>query len=138
MGYLYVWWGRGPREHERRFPAVVDLLAVVVGLGVPVVLALTSSFGRPMVVHTSWAIGLSLVAIAAGVVARSRYYLFGGTAALAIVAGWRTLSYLAEIWWLVLGVIGVAFLAIALTWERQRQFIGETRERLQRSFEGWR
>jgi len=135
MGYLYTMWDR---ESERRYPAQLDLLSVVVGLGVPVCLALTNTFGKPMIVHTSWAIGLSLFAIAAGVLVRSRYFLFGGAAALALVAGWRTMSYLAQLWWLVLGVIGVALLVIALTWERQRQFIGATRMRLERSFEDWR
>jgi hypothetical protein len=135
MGYLYQRWDDGS---PRVYPVVLDYAAVLVGLGVPVVLALTNTIGKPMVVHTAWAIGLSLLAIGAGIVVRSRAFLFGGSAALAIVAGWRTLSYLAELWWLVLGIIGVAMLAIALTWERQRQLIGETRARLQDSFENWR
>jgi hypothetical protein len=29
-------------------------------------------------------------------------------------------------------------LAIALTWERQRMVVADTRERLRRSFDGWR
>lgn len=134
MGYLYRAWDS---EH-RTYPAALDLVAVLIGLGVPVVLALSSAFGAPMFVHTSWAIGLSLLAIGAGIVVRSRALLFGGAAALAVVAGWRTISYLAEFWWLVLGLIGVSLLVVALTWERQRQLIGETRARLRDGFEGWR
>ena len=135
MGYLYQWWDEQP---PRVYPVVLDLGAVVIGLGVPVVLALTNTIGQPMVEHTAWAIGLSLATIGAGVLARSRTLLFGGAAALAIVAGWRTLSYLAELWWLVLGLIGIALLVIALTWERQRQLIGETRALLRDGFENWR
>ena len=134
MGYLYSVWDT-PR---RRIPIAIDAGVVAVGLGVPLVLALSNSFGKPMVVHTAWTIGLSLVAIAAGIAVRSRWYLFAGSGALVLVSAWRSMSYLAQMWWLVLGLIGIALLVIALTWERQRQLIGETRERLQRSFEDWR
>lgn len=132
MGYLYAW-----RVKGRGVPAPLDAAAVLVGLGMPLVGALSGS-GPEAFIHTAWAIGLSLLFIAGGIVGRCRVYLFGGAAALALVAGWRTMSYLAEFWWLTLGLIGVAMLVIALTWERQRMMLSETQQRLRDSFENWR
>ena len=132
MGYLYAW-----RVAGREVPAPLDVAAVLVGLGVPLVGALTTS-GPDMFAHTAWAIALSLVFIVGGIVGRCRVYLFGGAAALALVAGWRTMSYLAEFWWLTLGLIGTAMLVIALTWERQRMMLSDTQRRLRDSFENWR
>lgn len=132
MGYLYAW-----RVPGRGVPAPLDVAAVLIGLGVPLARALTTS-GPEMFAHTAWSIGLSLVFIAGGIVGRCRIYLFGGAAALALVAGWRTMSYLAEFWWLTLGLIGTAMLVIALTWERQRMMLSETQRRLRDGFENWR
>ena len=122
---------------SRRYRFVLDGAAVVVGLGYPLMLALaatTSDAGN----HALWVLGLSVVAIAGGVVAKSRWYFFGGTAALVIVAAYRSFVVLAEFWWVLLGLLGVAMLVVALTWERQRIIVADTRSWLRRSFEGWR
>ena len=132
MGYLYAW-----RVPGRGVPAALDAGAVLVGLGVPLAGAL-SGWGQEAFAHTAWAIALSLAFIAGGVAGRCRVYLFGGAGALALVAGWRTMTYLAEFWWLALGLIGMAMLVIALTWERQRMMLSETQRRLRDSFEHWR
>ena len=132
MGYLYA-----RQVPGRGVPPVLDAGAVIVGLGMPLVGAL-SGWGPDAFAHTAWVIGLSLAFIGGGIVGRCRAYLFGGAGALAIVAAWRTTTYLAEFWWLVLGIIGIAMLVIALTWERQRMLLSETQQRLRESFEHWR
>jgi len=132
MGYLYAW-----RVPGRGVPLGLDIGALLVGLGVPLSGAL-SGWGPEAFSHTAWAIGLSLAFIAGGIGGRVRAYLFGGTGALALVAAWRTMTYLAEFWWLVLGLIGMAMLVIALTWERQRMMLSETQQRLRDSLEHWR
>lgn len=121
----------------RRHPVAVDAAVVLVGLAYPLLLALRA-LPDQVLVRTGWVIVLSLVAIGAGIGVKARWYLFGGSAALAVVALYRSFSVLAELWWLVLGLIGVAMLVIALTWERQRMIVTGTRDRLRRSFEGWR
>ena len=55
-----------------------------------------------------------------------------------VVALWRTASYLAQFWWVVLGVIGIAMLVIALSWERQRMLLSDTQRRLRDGCEDWR
>ncbi len=122
---------------SRRHRSVLDGAAVVVGLGYPLVLALratTSDAGS----HALWVLGLSVLAIAGGVAAKSRWYFFGGTAALVVIAAYRSFVVLAEFWWVLLGLLGVAMLIVALTWERQRILVADTRSWLRRSFEGWR
>jgi len=121
----------------RGVPPALDIGALLVGLGVPLAGAL-SGWGPEAFAHTAWAIGLSLAFIAFGIGVRARAYLFGGTGALALVAAWRTMTYLAEFWWLVLGLIGMAMLVIALTWERQRMMLSETQQRLRDGLEHWR
>lgn len=122
---------------DRRYPALMDAAVVIVGVGYPLQLALQAGPDEA-IVHTAWVIALSLVLIAAGISVKSRWYLFGGSGALAAVALYRSFSALVEVWWLVLFVIGIGLLAIALTWERQRMVVSSTRERLKRSFEEWR
>jgi len=124
-------------DRERTFPVVLDAAAVLLGLGYPLVLALSASGGRAGA-HALWVLGLAVVAIAGGVVAKSRWYFFGGVASLAVVAGYRSFVVLAEFWPFLLGLVGLAMLVIALTWERQRMLVADSRTRLKRSFEGWR
>lgn len=133
MGYLYA-----SREDSRAVPVGIDLAAVVVALGVPVQLSLLNAWGPQSFTHTAWAVLLSLGFVAAGIVLKVRSYLFGGAAALVMVTSYRTITYLATFWWLVLGLIGTVMLVIALTWERQRLLLSETQRRLKDSFENWR
>ncbi len=88
--------------------------------------------------NSLWAVGLALVAMAVGIVARVRGYLFGGVAGLVAVSVWRSFFVLVEFWWVVLGLIGVAMLVIALTWERQQVLLKRTGSRLQEMLGGWR
>ena len=133
MGYLYA-----EMEDARSVPFALDLAAVVVTLGLPTWLTLANGWGPESFTHTAWAIVLSLAFVAAGIVLKVRAYLFGGAAALIVVSGYRTITYLAAFWWLVLGLIGMVMLVIALTWERQRILLSETQRRLRDSFERWR
>jgi hypothetical protein len=121
----------------RELPVVTDAGAAVVGLGLPLIVALSAP-GSEALGHAGWVIGLSLAAIGGGVAAKSRWYFFGGVGAITVVSLYRSFVALSEVWWLLLGFVGVAMLVIALTWERQRMLVADTRERLRRSFEGWR
>lgn len=135
-GYLHV--RLAPAEGpERRFPEALDVVAVLIGLGYPLLVAL----GAPAEDALREALGVvafSLLVIGAGIVLKVRAYFFGGVAALAAVAFYRSFYAIAQYWWLVLGFVGVGLLVIALSWERQRMLVADTRERLRRSFEGWR
>lgn len=132
MGYLYV--HMGP---DRDFPLVLDAAAVLIGLGLPLQWSL-GAVGVGALVHVLWVVALSLGAMAFGFFARSRWLFFGGAAALAAVAFYRSFTALAEFWWVWLGLLGVAMLVIALTWERQRLLVTDAKERLRLRFEGWR
>jgi len=131
-GYLFTW-----LDPRREYPIVLDAGAVLVGLGYPLLAALQAPASRALAESLA-VVAVALVAIALGVGLKVRWYLFGGTAALAIVAVYRSMSTLVELWWIVLGVVGIAMLVVALTWERQRVLVTSARERLHRSFEGWR
>lgn len=133
MGYLYA-----SRGAERRVPVPLDIATVAVGVGFPTLIALTAPMGAEGFSDLVWAVGLALLSITAGVVLKVRSYLFGAAGALVVVVGWRSFSYLASVWWLVLGLVGTAMLVIALTWERQRQMLSETQQRLKDGFERWR
>lgn len=133
MGYLYA-----SQQGSRTVPFAIDLAAVLVALGVPTWLTVVGGAGSASFTHTAWAVLLALAFVAAGIVLKVRAYLFGGAAALTLVTGYRTITYLAAFWWLVLGLIGTAMLVIALTWERQRLLLSETQRRLKDSFERWR
>lgn len=131
-GYL-----RARLEPGRGFPVIMDVAAVAAGLAYPLLAALTAP-PNDALAHAAWVFGLSLVAIVAGVAVKSRWYFFGGVAAAALIALYRSFGVLAEMWWLVLGLVGIAMLVVALTWERQRMIVADTRQALKRSFEGWR
>ncbi len=133
MGYLYA-----SRAFERTVPVALDIATVAVGVGMPALIALTAPMGAAGFSDLVWAVGLALVAIAAGVILKVRAYLFGAAGALVVVVGWRSFTYLASVWWLVLGLVGTAMLVIALTWERQRQMLSQTQRRLRDGFEHWR
>ncbi len=133
MGALYA-----SRAPERRVPLAVDVVTVVIGLGFPAIATLRAPLGMAGFESLAWAVGLSLVAIAAGIVLRVRTFLFAGAGVLVLVVGWRSITYLAQVWWLLLGLIGTAMLVIALTWERQRLVLARTQVRLRDGFEHWR
>ncbi len=129
MGYLFARLGEA-----RRVPPGTDLAGIAILLGVPALQTVVATAPADIAAHAWWAIGLSLVAIAAGVGLRCRTYFFGGVAALLWTALFRSWSYLVTYWWIVLGVVGVALLVFALTWERRRMLVDGTR----RALEGWR
>lgn len=122
---------------QRPFPVALDYAAAAIGLGIPLVAGLTAPAAEANG-HALWILGLSLVAIGGGVAAKSRAYFFGGVGALSAVAVYRSFIVLVEVWWLLLGIVGLLLLVIALTWERQRVLMADTRARLRSSFEGWR
>ncbi len=122
---------------QRPFPVALDYAAAAVGLGIPLVAGLTAPAAEANG-HALWILGLSLIAIGGGVAAKSRAYFFGGVGALSAVAVYRSFIVLVEVWWLLLGIVGLLLLVIALTWERQRVLMADTRARLRSSFEGWR
>lgn len=135
VGWAGVRWGR---THQVTPPLVFDVFSAVIGLIPPALAAVASGRGTDAWVPVMWAIGLSLAAIGLGVALRVRAYFFGGAAALVFVSLARSWLYLAQYWWLLLGIIGIAMLAVALTWERQQRLLVSARHRMESTFEGWR
>ncbi len=137
---LYIvwagWWSR--RGRPGRGSAVPDVMAAIVGLGIPSLLAANPLYQDRPWVHLVWAVALALVAIGAGVALRVRGYFFGGIAALVFTAIVRTWVYLVSFWWLVLGIIGIAMLVVALTWERQQQLVATARRAAHAALTDWR
>lgn len=131
-GYLHVWLDRA-----RRYPEALDVFAVIVGVAYPALVALQAPPGSALADSLA-AVVMALIALGAGIALKVRWHFFGGVAGLAVVALYRSFSAIAAYWWLVLGLIGVAMLVIALTWQRQRAIAARTRASLERSFEGWR
>ncbi len=122
----------------REVPVVSDWAAVACAAWLPALLAVSASTPSDAFTHSVWAVGLSLAAITAGVLLRVRGYLFGGVAALVFVSVWRSFFLLVEFWWAVLGLIGIAMLVIALTWERQQMLLARTGNLVREYFGGWR
>ncbi len=131
-GYLHVW-----LDQARRHPEALDVFAVFVGVAYPALIALQAPPGLALADSLA-AVVMALIALGAGIALKVRWYFFGGVVGLAVVALYRSFSAIAAYWWLVLGLIGVAMLVIALTWQRQRALAARTRASLERSFEGWR
>jgi hypothetical protein len=133
MGAVYVRQAPG-----RTVPRPLDVATVAIGMGIPALIAITSPAGSDGFTSLVWALLLALLGVGAGIAFRVKSYLFGSAGLLVIVVGWRSFAYLASVWWLVLGLVGTAMLVIALTWERQRQVLSATQQRLKDGFEHWR
>ncbi|MDH4140024.1 MAG: hypothetical protein OEV43_05570, partial [Coriobacteriia bacterium] len=140
LGAYLIWFGYrwASQAVGRSVPVATDVAAMVVALGVPTLLAADPVADRGPWTHLVWATALAVAAITAGVLLRVRAYFFGGIAAIVLVGFVRSFIYLAQYWWLVLGVIGTLMLVVALTWERQRMIIAETGRRFRDSLVGWR
>ncbi len=139
LALYLIWAGARWSKHTGQPPnPAFDFAAAFVGLIAPSLAAVSGGFAGAAVSELMWALGLALVAIAAGVVLKVRAYFFGGSLALVFVAVGRSWVYLVELWWLVLGLIGIAMLAIAIAWARQQMLPGDARERVSETLEGWR
>jgi len=137
---LYIVWAaaRARKGTPGRGSPLPDVLAAVVGLGVPALLAASPLYQNEPWVHLVWAVALSLVAIAAGVLFKVRGYFFGGIIAIVFTAIVRSWFYLVAFWWLVLGIIGVTMLVIALTWERQQLMVASAQRKVHQAMADWR
>jgi hypothetical protein len=121
MSYLYAW-----RRGVPVSPAM-DMLAVAVGAGLPA-LGVLSSAGEVAFRHLALAVGISTLFVIAGIAVRSRGYLYGGVTAIVIAVGWRTVVFLSGVWWVIIGLLGVAAIVVALTWERQRLLFADAQQ----------
>ncbi len=137
LALLAAVWARRPLT-ERAGIRALDVVTVVVLVAPSIVASLTTVDMQPSSMHALIAFGLALAAVAAGVLLHVRAYFFGGVAAVALIAVWRSLAYLSQLWWVVLGVVGIVLLVVALTWERQRLTLADSRQRLAATFRDWR
>ncbi|MDO9108849.1 MAG: hypothetical protein Q7U89_07680 [Coriobacteriia bacterium] len=130
------WYAR--RGVPGRGTPLPDVLAIIVGLGVPAMLAANPLAQNSPWVHLLWTVGLALVAIGAGVTYKVRGYFLGGVVAIVFVSVVRSWLYLVSFWWLVLGIIGVTMLVVALTWERQQSMVANAQQRVRQALVDWR
>ncbi|MDA3937073.1 MAG: hypothetical protein PF636_09540, partial [Actinomycetota bacterium] len=130
-GMLYA-----SRDTEREVPLATDIAAMGLIVGIPTLLGTPPTYTA--LDHALWAFGFSLLAIVIGVLGRVRVYFFAGVIALVWTTFWRSWAYLLEFWWVTLGLIGIAMLVVALTWERQRVVVTGAQQRLQDTFSSWR
>lgn len=130
------WWAS--RDINRSVPVLTDVMSPAIGLFPAVIAALGPASPGEAARHALWVVGLSLAWIGAGVGLRVRAYFLGGIGSLLLVAFWRTWVYLMSFWWLLLGIIGIAMLVVALTWERQQLIVRSTSRRLQDALSDWR
>lgn len=128
----YRWAGR---VGARRVPALTDVAATAILLGVPFVAML-----GPLVpavdswVHTFAVFGLGIAAVVLGVALRVRTYFLGGIVALVLTALVRSWDLLVAWWWLVLGLVGTGMIVIALA----REFRTAVAEGVRDLLDGWR
>lgn len=136
----YVAWigARISRRTAVKPPLVTDIVSTAIALVPAALAAVFTGLAEQAFTHILWAIGLALAAIALGIVMRVRSYFFGGSAALVFVALGRSWTFLVAFWWLVLGVIGVAMLIVAITWQRQQLLLAATQRRMADTFGAWR
>ena len=125
MGYLHASPGTG-----RRISPLTDVGAVAVTLGLPALSALPGASGSDAFQHALWTAGLALLVLGAGVALRVRWYFFGGVAALVWGVFWSSWTYLVTYWWAVIGLVGIAIIVVALTWERRGMLLAQTRDTL--------
>ncbi|MDP2182710.1 MAG: hypothetical protein Q8K99_09100 [Actinomycetota bacterium] len=130
------WWAS--RDIGRSVPVLTDMISPAIGLIPPLLAALGPTTPQDAARHALWVVALSLAWIGAGVGLRVRAYFLGGVGALLFIAFWRTWVYLMSFWWLLLGIIGIAMLVVALTWERQQMIVRTTSRRVQDALSDWR
>ena len=132
-GYWYARPSRG-----RVYPVVADVMAVALGLAVPVLLTLLPGTTGETIGHAMWAIGLSVVAIVLGVVLKARGYFWGGLLAVVVTALALSLQSSFSIP-VVVGVVaatGVLLIAFGAAGERRRRSLDFIAGRGQ--FASWR
>lgn len=122
---------------QREYPVALDVAAVLVGVGLPILAALDPAEGEALVT-VMLAFGVCGLALLAGVLLKVRWYLLGGAFGLVAIAFYRSLVLFAYFWWIPIGAAGLIMLVVALTWERQRMLVTDARRWLSASFEGWR
>jgi hypothetical protein len=132
MGWLWA-----SRSDDRSHPMISDIGAVAFGVGMPFLLSLPPDVDASLE-HGMWTLGLAAIAIAIGVVWRSRVYFFGGIAFLTLEALWLSRGVLSALpSWFWIGAAGLVLIAAGLAFAR-REAIGAATRQMADTFEGWR
>lgn len=133
MGLRYVRAGEG-----RRMPAAADSVAFAAAVAAPFLLSLNQADVAVGLQHGLWALGLSVAAIAAGLLTRTRLHFLGGMAVAALEALWLSRSVLFALpTWFWIGLAGLALIAGGVTFAR-RELLGAASRRVNEGLAGWR
>jgi len=133
MGVLWA-----SRTAGRRVPVGTDVAAFAVGVATPLVLAVGAYPAEDALRHGLWALGLSAVSVAVGLLARTRVYFQGGIVVLVLDALWLSRTVLLALpSWVWIGSIGLALIAGGVVYAR-RQSLEGVGHRIREGFSGWR
>ena len=134
---VVVAWRLSYRERYRRAAMAVDIVALTVGLGGPVVLMMASGLGDSSTDHAIWLIGLAAAIVGSGVGLRVSLYFGCGLGGVVLAAFWLTSSHLSAIPAVVaiVAIVGGALIALGAVGERRRARLTLVAKN---AFAGWR
>jgi hypothetical protein len=133
MGAIYV-----RREVGRQMPASANGVAFAAAVFGPFMLSLNPFQPDMALQHGLWALGLAVVAIAGGLLSRTRVHFFGGITVAALEALWLSRDVLLAMpTWLWIGFAGMALIGGGVTFAR-RELLGSASRRVSEGLSDWR
>jgi len=133
MGLLYTRMGAG-----RRMPSAADGVAFVAAIVGPFLLSLNVIDVTAALQHGLWTLGLSVIAIVAGLMTRTRIYFLGGILIASLEALWLSRSVLLALpTWVWIGLAGLALIGGGVTFAR-REVLDAASRRVSEGLIGWR
>lgn len=133
MGFLYT-----RREVGRRMPAAADGVAFAAAVVGPFLLSLNLLDTSAALRHGLWTLALSIMAIVAGRLSRTRIHFLGGIAVAILEALWLSRSVLLALpTWIWIGLAGLGLIVGGVTFAR-REALEAASRRVSEGLEGWR
>lgn len=134
---VVVAWRRSHRKRYGQVTKLIDIVALVVGLGGPALLMAASGFRVSSTSHAIWLISLGAAMIGAGVGLRVRLYFGFGLGGVVLAAFWLTSSHLSATpsVMAVVAIVGGALITLGVVGERRRARLARAAKN---AFTGWR
>ena len=134
---VVVAWRLSRRNRYGRVTKLIDIGALVVGLGGPALLMVASGFRVSSTNHAIWLISLGAAMIGAGVGLRVRLYFGFGLGGVVLAALWLTSSHLSAIPGVIaiVAIVGGGLIALGAVGERRRARLARAAKN---AFAGWR